>query len=195
MRGLHNDWWANLMLFALEWVVWVKNAVGDSLVDSCMERHVWALAILGQASTGMTLSCWVVICVIPLPSGRIHRSVRVSFSPCRISLPLYLTMCLSMLNVTVHPTSVNTQIPNKEAIVRLGMMQPVNVMGRPGMLMSHICVVKTCCPSANMTLSAQVVRLLFLTGIPSTTTKIWVTPELAMASLDGVSIAARALDG
>jgi hypothetical protein len=72
-----------------------------------------------------------------------------------------------MSNITVHPTSVNIQILNKEAIVRSGMMWPVNVMGRPGMLMLHICVVKTCCPSANMTLSGQVVHLLFLTGVPS----------------------------
>jgi hypothetical protein len=55
MCGLHNDWWENLMLFVLERVVWVNNAVGESLVESCKERHVWALAILGQASTGMTL--------------------------------------------------------------------------------------------------------------------------------------------
>jgi hypothetical protein len=96
MRGLHNNWWENLMLFALERVLWVKKVVYDSLVDSCMERHVWALAILGQASTGMTLSCWAVVCVIPLPSGRIHRSVRGSISLHRISLPLYLTMHLSM---------------------------------------------------------------------------------------------------
>jgi hypothetical protein len=76
------------MLFALEQVVWVKNAVGDSFVESCMERHVWALAILGQASTGMTLSCRVVVRVIPLPSGRVHRLVQASFSPPMISLPL-----------------------------------------------------------------------------------------------------------
>ncbi len=112
MRGLHNDWWAYLMLFALERVAWVKNAVGDSLVESCMERHVWALAILGQASTGMTLSCRAVVCVIPLPSGRVHRLVRASFSLRGISVQLYLISDLSMLNVTVYPTSVNTRIPN-----------------------------------------------------------------------------------
>jgi hypothetical protein len=62
------------------------------------------------------------------------------------------------------------------------------------MSISHICVVQTCCPSANMTLSEQVVRLLFLTGVPSMT-KIWVALELAMASLVGNSIATRAMTG
>ncbi len=103
MHGLHNNWWANLMLFALESVVWVKNDVGDSLVDPCMERHVEALAKLGQASTGMTLSCWAVICVISLPSGRVHWLVRVSFSLRIISLPLYLTAFVDVKhNCTSH---------------------------------------------------------------------------------------------
>ncbi len=62
------------------------------------------------------------------------------------------------------------------------------------MLISHICVVQTCRLSANVTLSGQGVRLLFLTSIPSVT-KIWVAPELAMASLVGDSIAARAMAG
>ncbi len=94
----------------------------------------------------------------------------------------------------MHPTFVNTRIPNKEAIERLGMMWPFNVMGRPGMSMSHICVVQTCCPSANATLNGQVVGLLFLTKVPSIT-KIWVTPESAMVSPVGASIAAGAMAG
>jgi hypothetical protein len=152
------------------------------------------LAILGHASMGMTLSCWAVVCVMLLPSGRVHRSVRVSFSLHRISLPLYLTAHLLMSNVTVHPTSVNTQIPNNDAIERSGMMWPVNVMGRPGMSMSHICVIHTCCPSANVTLIGHMVHLLFLTGFPSMT-KIWVAPELAMTSPFDAVIAARAMAG
>ncbi len=62
------------------------------------------------------------------------------------------------------------------------------------MPMSHMCVVQTCCPSANMILSGQVVRLLFLTSNPSIT-KMWVALESAMASLVGDSIAARAIAG
>ncbi len=67
-----------------------------------------------------------------------------------------------------------------------------NVMGMPCMLILHICVVQTCHQSANVTLSGQVVCLLFLTGVPSMI-KIWVAPELAMASTVGASIAASAL--
>jgi hypothetical protein len=97
-----------------------------------------------------------------------------------------------MSNVTVHSTSVNIQIPNKEAIDRSGMMWPVKVMGRPGMSISHVCVDQTCHPSANVTLSGQVVCLLFLTIVPSMI-KIWVAPELALAAPVGASIAARVL--
>ncbi len=94
---------------------------------SCMERHMWALAILGQASMGMTKSCWAAVRVLPSPRGRVHRSVHGSLFPHRNSFPINLTTHLSLSKVTVQPTAVNTQIPNKEAIDRLGMMWPVNV--------------------------------------------------------------------
>jgi hypothetical protein len=64
----------------------------------------------------------------------------------------------------------------------LGMMWPVNVIGRPFIFMSHICVDVTCWPSASDTRSGVVVGRLLTTGAPSIT-KIWVAPESAMASV------------
>ncbi len=60
------------------------------------------------------------------------------------------------------------------------------------MSMSHMCVIITCCLSANVTLSGLVVRCLFLTGVPSIS-KIWFAPESAMASLVGNFTVARAM--
>jgi hypothetical protein len=84
-------------------------------------------------------------------------------------------------NVTVHPASVRTRIPNSDAIDRSGIMCPVSTVGSPSSLMSHMCVDKTIRPSANATFSGCVVGRLLMTGVPSIT-KIWVAPESAMAS-------------
>jgi hypothetical protein len=94
---------------------------------------------------------------------------------------LYRTMQLVLSNVTVHPASVRTRIPNSEAIDRSGIMCPVSTVGSPSILMSHMCVDQTIRPSANATFSGCVVGRLLTTGVPSIT-KIWVAPESAMAS-------------
>ena len=90
-------------------------------------------------------------------------------------------MQLFLSNVTVHPASVSTQMPNSEAIDRSGIMCPVSTVRSPLILMSHMCVDKTILPSANATFSGCVVGRLLTTGVPSIT-KIWVAPESAMAS-------------
>lgn len=104
-----------------------------------------------------------------------------SFAPFKIMSPLYRTMQLFLSNVTVHPASVSTRIPNSEAMDRSGMMWPMSTVGRPFILMSHMCVDMTSRPSANATLRGRVVGRLLSTGVPSIT-KIWVAPESAMAS-------------
>jgi hypothetical protein len=114
-----------MMLLLLLRTVWVNNTNWGAIAVVCMKRHVWALAILGQASTGMTVSCWAVVRVFPLLRGRVHRSVRRSFLPHIISFPLNVIMLLLLSKVTVQPTAVNTRIPNKEVIDRLGMRDDV----------------------------------------------------------------------
>jgi hypothetical protein len=118
---------------------------------------------------------------VVLPNGRVHKSVAGSFTPRKIMAPLYRTMQLVLSNVTVHPASVRTRIPNSEAIDRSGIMCPVSTVGSPSILMSHMCVDKTIRLSANATFSGCVVVRLLTTGVPSIT-KIWVAPESAMAS-------------
>ena len=89
--------------------------------------------------------------------GRVHRSVVGSFMPVNIILPLYLTTHFSMSNLTVHPASVSTRIPKREAIDNSGTMCPTSVIGRPGIIISHMCVDITLRPSANATLSKHVI--------------------------------------
>ncbi len=116
------------------------------------------------------------------PNGRVHKSVAGSFSPRKIMAPLYRTVQLVLSNVTVHPASVRTQIPNSEAIDRSGIMCPVSTVRSPSILMSYtMCVDTTIRPSANATFSGCVVGRLLTTGVPSII-KIWVAPESAMAS-------------
>ncbi len=86
------------------------------------------------------------------------------------------------MNITVHPASVRTRIPNREAIYNSRTMCPTKVVGRPGSIISHICVDITWHPSANATFRGQVVICLLRTGV-SSITNICVAPESAIASL------------
>jgi hypothetical protein len=77
---------------------------------------------------------------------------------------------------------MRTRIPNREAIDNSGTMCPTKVVGRPGSIISHICVDITRRPSANATFRGQVVSRLLRTGVPSIT-NICVAPESVIASL------------
>jgi len=94
-------------------------------------------------------------------------------------------------NLTVHPAAVSTPIPNREAIDNFGTICPTSVVGRPGIIISHMCVDITRRPSANVTFSGYVVFHLLLRGMPSMT-KIWVAPESTIASFDAIVNAAYA---
>ena len=138
----------------------------------------------------MTKSCWAGVRWSPL-RGRVHKSVVASLYPRNISLPLKVTTHLSTSKVTIHPTSVRTLIPKSDAMDSSGMICPVNIIGRPGMSTSHICVDITRRPSARATLRGQSVGRLFLTGVPSMM-NICVAPESAIATCVDSGIAAWA---
>jgi hypothetical protein len=50
------------------------------------------------------------------PKGRVQRSVVGSLSPLKIMRPLFLTVHLCLSKMTLHPTSVNTRMPNSDAM-------------------------------------------------------------------------------
>lgn len=106
------------MLLALVCTVCAKVATSTGGGDVGLVR---ALVILGQANTDMMESCWAGAQLL-LPIRSVHRSVYLSLYPLKISLPLKLTTHLSTSNVTVHPTSVSTLIPKRDAMDSSGMM-------------------------------------------------------------------------
>ncbi len=151
-----------------------------------MQRIVnWTMG--SKASTGMTGSCWAVV----HPKRRFQRLVLGSLYPRSISDPLKLTTHLSLFNTNVHPTSVKTGIPNSKTMDKSGMMCPVSMMGRLGMLTSHMCVDMMCLPSTNTTFNGHIVNWLLCTGVPSIM-KICMASESAMASSIEFIIAAYA---
>jgi len=143
-----------------------------------------------RRSTNASCSSWVLIGEV-LPAeptiGRVHRSVVRSFMPVNIILPLYLITHFSLSNLTVHPASVSTRILKREAIDNSGTMCPTSVVGRPGIIILHMCVDIILRPSANATLSGRIVFCLLWTGVPSMI-KIWVVPESGIASFDAIVI-------
>ena len=98
-------------------------------------------------------------------------------------------MVVVVLQTIPRPEKV--QIPNREAIDNSGTMCPTSVVGRPEIMMSHMCVDITCSPSTNATFSGHIVFRLLWTGMPSMT-KIWVAPESAIASFNVIVITAYA---
>jgi hypothetical protein len=74
------------MLLAFVWTVCAKVATFMvSLIEEA--EQVRALANLGQANTGMTMSCRVDERVV-VPRGRVYKSMVGSLQPRSISVPL-----------------------------------------------------------------------------------------------------------
>ena len=193
-------------------IIWGGGGFGSFLFAVFPVAQAWVLADEGMASDdGAVLSAtlalsknsswrlsntsclsWVSIWEV-LPAdptiGSIHRSVVGSFMPVKIFFPLYLTTHLLMSNLTVHPTAVRTRIPNREALDNSGTIWPTSVVGRPGIIILHICVNSTLRPFAKATFSGHVILRRLWTSMPSMT-NIWVAPESAIASFDAIVSAA-----
>ena len=85
----------------------------------------------------------------------------------------------------MHLTTHNSLIPIREAIDSFGTMCPVSFSGRPGIIMSHMCVDLTFVPSGKLIDSGLVATLLLSTGVPSMM-NIAVAPVSAMACDGGI---------
>ena len=75
-------------------------------------------------------------------------------------------------------------------MAKFGTMCPVNVVGSPGISMSHMCVDLICLPSGRLIISGFIAGRLFFTSAPSIT-KIDVAPVSAIASDVAIVIAFR----
>jgi hypothetical protein len=83
--------------------------------------------------------------------------------------------------MTLHPALHNTLIPKSEEMAKCGTICPVNVVGSPGMSVSHMCVDLICLPSGRLIVIGFLAVHLFFTAAPSMT-KIEVAPVSAIAS-------------
>jgi hypothetical protein len=82
--------------------------------------------------------------------GSIHKLVAGSLNPRKITCSLYITSHFDLVNTTEHLALHSTQMPINDAIINLGTMCPVNIVGRPGIVMSHMCVDFTLLPSGKL---------------------------------------------
>jgi hypothetical protein len=140
------------------------------------------------ALVGLSMDC--VPYSISVLMGSVHRSVDGSFFPHKIMFPLYHTLHLFLVNNTLHPALHRILIPINNAIVNLGTIGPTSTFGRPGIVMSHVCVDFTFVSSGRLMVSERMAGRMFLHGVPSMM-KIEVAPVSAIACDAAMAIALR----
>ena len=145
-----------------------------------------ARLLMGLGRDNVCLSTLVadvwVVPIFPCGIGNVQRSVARSFSPAKITAPLYQTSHFSLSNTTLHPALHKGQIPIRDAIFNDGLMCPVSVCGSPGIWMSQTWVDRIVVPSGKFILSGLVaIRLLSTSALSMM--NIAVAPVLAMALL------------
>jgi hypothetical protein len=112
------------------------------------------------AFVGLSIDC--VPSSISALMGSVHRSVDGSFFPHKIMFPLYHMFHLFLVNNTLHPASHRTLILLNDGIVNLGTTCPTSTFGRPGIVMSHVCVDFTFVPSSRLMVSGRMDGRMFL---------------------------------
>jgi hypothetical protein len=130
--GLHNDWCANLTALARVRIEWAKQTSAG-----CSS---WWGARPSQGPGRDRRMSPGVVPTLCLGIGNVHRSVEGSLTPRKITFPLNITSHFILSNVTVQPALHNGLIPINDAMARCGTIWPVSIVGRPGMLISHLCV-------------------------------------------------------
>ncbi len=95
-------------------------------------------------------STGVVFTILSRVSGRVRKAVVGSFYPRKIMVFLYTSSHFLSLKVTLHPTLHRILMPITDAIVIPGTICPINIVGRPGMVMSQMWVKTTLLPLGKM---------------------------------------------
>ena len=138
--GLHNDWCANM----------------SELAQVLMERvNVARSPMRSELSTAIGFFCglptFLLLFAIIELIGSVHKLVAGSLNPLKITCFLYLTSHFNLVNNTEHPALLHsTLMPINNAIVNVGTMCPVKIVGRPGIVMLHMCVNFTLLPSGKL---------------------------------------------
>jgi hypothetical protein len=203
--GLHRLWWANFTAFAfvvrayenpaMYWcgarpiqgpgcgraaTVWGSYVMRLAATAGGSEMHALRLEAACSSTCGPFAGVPGVVHTCSGVNGRVHRSVDGSLCPRKITFLLYFTTHFSLSKVMVHPALHSTLIPNKDAIFIPGTICPVNTVGRPGILMSHVCVDNTFLSSGRLIVMGCAVSCTLSIGVPSIT-KIEVAPVSAIA--------------
>ncbi len=159
---MHNNWCANLTLFARVCIECKNAALSDISWGGCGARPI--------PRQGCGKSLWLgVVCIPSIVMGRVHRFVLGSLYPRKITCPLYTTSHLTLSKTTLHPTLHRGWIPMSEAVFSAGMMCPVSLPGNPGIVMLHTCVDFTFLPSGRFMVRGFVATRLFTTSTLSIT--------------------------
>jgi hypothetical protein len=152
--GLHNDSFANMMKLA---------RVQMECVNVVISMHSELSTLLGflcGLPTFPLLSANVVLI------GSVDKSVVGSLNPRKITCLLYITSHFDLVNTAEHPALYSTWMPINDAILNLGTMCPVRIVGRPGIVMSHMCVDFTLLLSGKLIVNGCNEGHKLLTGVP-----------------------------
>jgi hypothetical protein len=130
-----------------------------------------AISIHSELLTALGFSCGLptfpMLSTVVALIGSVHKSVAGSLYPRKIIFSLYFTSHFDLVNTAVHPASHSTRMPINDAIVNLGTMCPVKIVGRPGIVMLHMCVDLTLLPSGKLSVNGCDEGRKLLTGVPS----------------------------
>ena len=176
--GLHNDWCANMTELARVLIECVN------VVRLMRSELSTASGFLCGLPTFPLLSAVVTLI------GSIHKLVAGSLNPRKITCSLNITSHFDLVNSTKHPALHSTRMPINDAIVNLGTMCPVKIVGRPGIVMSHMCVDFTLLPSGKLIVKGCVEGRKLLMGVPSMI-NMEVAPVSAIAWFVLITIALR----
>jgi len=99
--------------------------------------------------------------------GSVHRLLVGSFDPVMIVLPLKVTQHFSLSKITSHPALHRIRILSRDAIFISGTMCLTKVCGRPGMMISHVCVDVIRLPSGRLILIGLHATQMLFAGAPA----------------------------
>jgi len=165
--GLHRDWWANLTALTR-----VRTECVNAARDMCGARSKQG------PGRGRTLGPGAVHTFLLI--GNVHKSVDGSLCPRKITLLSNTTSHFLSSKITLHPALHSGRIPMSDATVSDGTICPVKMVGKPGIVMSHMCDDFTCFPSGRLIVRGDVATRLLTTSMPSIM-NMDVAPVSAMA--------------
>jgi hypothetical protein len=130
-----------------------------------------AILMHSELSTALGFLCGLptfpLLSAIVALIGSVHKLVAGSLNPRKITCSLYIASHFNLVYTTEHPASHSTRMPINNAIINLGTMCPVKIIGRPGIVMSHMCVDFTLLLSGKLIVNGCNKGRTLLTGVPS----------------------------